>query len=463
MNRLFALLPLVFSLCAQEFEVLDQFGRRLNERGITLVDWDGYMANPAIRISIRAKTPAKASLSATNPRIYFNRDLSITPQGGTLFISIFPDRDGEDEQHELRIVAGTNVTVVPIHVIDQDRPHTNSFQIKVDYSQDKTGFFDDAAKRAMVQQVVDDWAFFIDDMKLERVPAGAESTFIWPPDRFANAHEITNARAYTGYLLYAYGFHSAALRSGGEGSHAGGVQRSNGVALGLRRSGAFEAETAGNYNSLGWFLTKSDNDWARTSNLRVETNDFYSIAHHEIGHALFFNVAHPAFTRFKFAGHIDTPEIRAYLGHPARIDASDHFALETDPASLHGAFGNDYGGNAPRSRWIITKLDLLCAKALGYAIRPTSAFVPLTVDSTSIAAGRVGQTYRAQLLAHGGIPDYFFAITKGTLPPGLVLDSFTSVISGTPTSEGDYDCEIQTRDSGPNETPCVTELHIKTQ
>ena len=32
--------------------VKDIFGRKLNSRGITLVDWDGHLANPAIELRL---------------------------------------------------------------------------------------------------------------------------------------------------------------------------------------------------------------------------------------------------------------------------------------------------------------------------------------------------------------------------------------------------------------------------
>src|SRR5688500_15283603 len=57
--------------------VEDLFGRRVNEHGLILVDWEGYIANPAIEFFIvppqSATFPARAVLAATEPRLYFNR------------------------------------------------------------------------------------------------------------------------------------------------------------------------------------------------------------------------------------------------------------------------------------------------------------------------------------------------------------------------------------------------------
>lgn len=45
----------------------------------------------------------------------------------------------------------------------------------------------------------------------------------------------------------------------------------------------------GNYNTLGWLVTLADRDWWQATNHGAVKNDLYSIAHHEIGHALIFN------------------------------------------------------------------------------------------------------------------------------------------------------------------------------
>src|ERR1044071_6605697 len=55
---------------------LDTHGRVLNARGIHLVDWDGFLANPAETIKLRPPAdvafPAQATITADHPRLYFN-------------------------------------------------------------------------------------------------------------------------------------------------------------------------------------------------------------------------------------------------------------------------------------------------------------------------------------------------------------------------------------------------------
>lgn len=58
---------------------------------------------------------------------------------------------------------------------------------------------------------------------------------------------------------------------------------------------------------------------------------------------------------------------------------------------------------------------------------------PLAITTTGLPDATVGQPYSTVLAAEGGFPPYTWAVTEGTLPAGLSLDSNTGVISGTPT------------------------------
>src|SRR5262249_53584194 len=90
--------------------VNDIFGRPLNQHGITLVDWDGYLANPLIKIyllpPIGAALPGSATLTANGARLYFDTPSSVSSNGPSKTVSlpladvgvpvrigIFPDRD----------------------------------------------------------------------------------------------------------------------------------------------------------------------------------------------------------------------------------------------------------------------------------------------------------------------------------------------------------------------------------
>jgi hypothetical protein len=58
---------------------------------------------------------------------------------------------------------------------------------------------------------------------------------------------------------------------------------------------------------------------------------------------------------------------------------------------------------------------------------------PLSVTTSSLVGGSIGNAYSQTLQATGGITPYSWAVTTGSLPAGLSLNAATGVISGTPT------------------------------
>ncbi|MHC5004256.1 MAG: Ig domain-containing protein [Planctomycetota bacterium] len=450
--------------------LLDRFGRTIDERGAVLVDWEGHLANPAIELFVQPPEalPAVVTLGADHERLYFDdpstvgaggpgKTFTITTSAPRAFkVSIFPDRDGEPEVHALEISVidgqGSESSIsVPLIVVDQDAAATSTYPMTVDYGEDQSGFYELADRRAVLETALADWAFFLADMDLDPVPAGAQSTWIWdwplawtgPPP---NGGPTSNSTGYAGYLLYTYGINTPQLRSGGAPSTCCFHHR-DGAVVPLRRSGAVSIEIAGNYNTLGWFLTEGPDDWWVSANLGNEPNDLYSIAHHEIGHALAFNSGYPGFQDGEESTFTD-PAVFAYFGGPVAVNSTfDHFQGVVDPASGRGIFGNEYGGIVPRRRWLITKLDLLLMQAIGYELRETSAFRSLAAPSSqTLPAGRPDEPYEASLAADGGIPFYDWTLADGLLPPGLELDRFTGTISGTPAGIGVHAFSVRVRD-----------------
>lgn len=469
------LLPLLLAgvrIATAQPYLTDHFGRVVDSAGIRILDWEGQIANPAAELFLSppagAVFPVVATLTGDNSRLYFDDPCTVGPAGpGKLIeffdespqsfrLAIFPDRDTANETHQLTIEfvddVGTITTVqIPILVRDEDRNIPNAFNVTADFSQDQSTFYGDAARRAILQQAADDWAYFFADMALDVVPIGDEQTFIWswplawtgPPPQ---GNWTPNAGAYTGFLLYAYGVDTPEMRAGGAPSNCC-FQSSGGSPLDLRRSGTVEIDIKGNFNTLGWFLTANDDDWHVSANLGDEPNDMYSIVHHEIGHALAFNSLYPRFANGE-ANEFSTPAILDYWGSSIPVNAAvDHFDGIVDPASLIGIFGNDYFGFVPRRRWLPTKLDLLLFEAVGYTLRETSPFIPFSIPSFSLPDGQVGVPYSASIPARGGIAIYDWTIETGSLPPGLALDRFTGAISGTPTSGGTFNFDVRVRDS----------------
>jgi hypothetical protein len=97
--------------------------------------------------------------------------------------------------------------------------------------------------------------------------------------------------------------------------------------------------------------------------------------------------------------------------------------------------------------------------APGVPVSATSSFsiAIMSITTTSLAQGSAGVPYSATLTASGGVPfkggSYNWSITAGQLPAGLKLDMTKGVISGAPTTIGNFDFTVQAVD---NEKPPAT-------
>ena len=72
---------------------------------------------------------------------------------------------------------------------------------------------------------------------------------------------------------------------------------------------------------------------------------------------------------------------------------------------------------------------------------------------TPSTAGGTAPAYGCTAL--NGTPPYTYALSAGTLPPGLSINASTGVISGTPTTLGDYPVTVQVTDSSTPPPPMV--------
>jgi hypothetical protein len=74
---------------------------------------------------------------------------------------------------------------------------------------------------------------------------------------------------------------------------------------------------------------------------------------------------------------------------------------------------------------------------------------PLSITPPPLPQAFVNAPYPpVQFSAKGGAPPYTFAVSTGSLPPGIVLNATTGVLSGTPTTAGPSTFTIQVTDSG---------------
>ncbi len=459
---LLACLPFaVFS----QFELKDKFGRNLSGENIVLVDWEGYMANPAIELTLTpppsATFPLNVSLSGNHARLYFNMPSTASASGPAktltfsnanpliFYLSIFPDRAGGNESHALALSSSFGVQSFPVQVLDHD-PGTPviDYDIILDYSKDITyNFFGAPANAAKAQEAADDWAYFLQDMNFDQVPALNEWTYIWT-DNYASGAFTQNASAYTGFLMYCYGLHVNPHISGGTPS-TNAFQAIGGVPTNLRRSGTYNADSHGNFNALGWNASITDDSWFVATNLGGVPNDLYSIALHEMGHALTFNPGYPVFQTYKTQGFVNDPAVVAYHGGTVPVNASDHLAnagLLVDRVSKKGLFGSEYANEVPLGRWLITKLNLLIMDAIGYNMKQTSAFLPVSIPTLALPSGLLFGSYNAPVQALGGVPFYKFEVLSGSLPPGLSLNSFSGTLSGLPAATGSFNFTVKVTD-----------------
>jgi hypothetical protein len=74
---------------------------------------------------------------------------------------------------------------------------------------------------------------------------------------------------------------------------------------------------------------------------------------------------------------------------------------------------------------------------------------PLLITSAGdLTGGRVSQAYSHQLTFTGGTPPVTWSLPAGsTLPPGLTLNANTGMITGTPTTAGQYNFTVRLSDS----------------
>jgi hypothetical protein len=170
---------------------------------------------------------------------------------------------------------------------------------------------------------------------------------------------------------------------------------------------------------------------------------------HEIGHGFVYHPHNRMIEQYSSRGVIDHPDVVSYYGSAPPIDNYSHIYPVLDPASGRSAFGSEWlQENFPSGRHLITKLDVLILQAAGYKLRRTSALRELEVVSSALLNASVGTAYSDRFMATGGVPDYEFRVVSGSLPPGLILDSFEGNVSGSPTTRGTFTFTIEVRDSG---------------
>ncbi len=212
-------------------KVIDIFSRTVNDIGIDLVDWQGYLANPYVKLKV--KPPADAAFPVTvtlnaqgTSRLMMDLPSTLSAQGASktltfdnaqeekeFRLAIHPDRiggNGEIEHYTLSMsVAGndgqTTMQSIPIRVLDQDDNEDPKVPIHFDYRFDTImPYFNDASTRKAAELAVKDWFYFFDLDSFDEVPANAEVNHL-PGDDWQNEIQVTNDKPYKGMWVFMRG------------------------------------------------------------------------------------------------------------------------------------------------------------------------------------------------------------------------------------------------------------------
>lgn len=150
-----------------------------------------------------------------------------------------------------------------------------------------------------------------------------------------------------------------------------------------------------------------------------------------------------------FTGTLNTGSSQSYVLEffsSASCDPSGHGPGETYLGSANfssAAFGNNIPFVVRLPGATASKVATVTAYQVGGGTSEFSACQPIkdcpviTVSPTTLPVATQGSPYSQSLTAAGGAGSYTFAITSGSLPPGLTLSS-SGVLSGTPLVGGNF-------------------------
>lgn len=84
-----------------------------------------------------------------------------------------------------------------------------------------------------------------------------------------------------------------------------------------------------------------------------------------------------------------------------------------------------------------------------------TAYIVPVITTTTCPAGTIGTAYTRTLASTGTSP-FVWAVSIGTLPAGLTLNTSTGVISGTPTTTGTSSFTVSATNGGGSDTQALS-------
>ncbi|MBT2290110.1 carbohydrate-binding protein [Paenibacillus albidus] len=475
----------VSAAAANELSVIDIFEREVNGYGIDLVDWQGYLANPYIKLTVKPPANAVYPLTVTlqaegSSRLMMDLPSTLSANGATktlkfanaaesksFLLEIAPDRVGDAgsmENYTLSLQirennGNTRTQTIPIRVLDQDDNIDSTFPLVFDYRYDTVNhYFDDPGIRGAAERAIKDYFYFLDLPSFDTVPAGDEVNIV-PNDNFNGNTTVSNNAPFKGEWIFLRGINGP--YSTGWSSNNGKYHKINGVNApgNLHRSLGAALDF---YENTNVFTSINDDDWYKTDLSQV--TDVYGLIMHEFGHGFGYSDSWPGMVAYYNSNGTNDPEVIAYQGHAVKLDNSYH--IPGDQASWDRISGQSGGWNHlfPTRRWLPTKLSLLIAENAGWKLNKNlTPFLAPSITTSVIPNGTQGKSYAAQLTAKGGVPFYDWTLESGSLPPGLSLNRFTGAISGTVVSgtpQSTYNFTVKLRDYDEASAPVLKSFSL---
>ncbi|MBB2911567.1 hypothetical protein FHS43_002840 [Streptosporangium becharense] len=467
---------------APALDVFDIFQRNVNNYGVQLVDWQGYLANPHIELTVRAPKiagisyPLKVDLKAEGTsRLMFNLPSELTATGATKSFTLTGPADreivrlaihstqgaGQDEQHTWTMQTtdakgATKRQSMPIRVQQDEKTKLEpSVPIEFDYRYDTiTRYFADPGTRRAAETAVRNWFAFFDLQPFDTVPTGDEVSHL-PGDDWQNEVRTSNAKPYNGFYVFFRGIQTP--YSTGYPAGNGRKHTRNGQPTPYHRSYSMILEYDEALMKL--FTSPADDDWYKSDLSRFV--DVQGLVMHEFGHAVAYHSWWEGMAKYMESKGRDDQEVIDYQGYPVPIDASGH--IPGDEPYWDRLSGQSGGWHHvfPTRRWELTKLALLVAENAGWKLnRSLTPFLAPSIETASLRNATPGAAYSEQLRARGGVPFYDWQVTGGALPAGLTLDRFTGRITGTTTATGSHSFTVQLRDYDKRGTPLTKQFTI---